>query len=52
VKWPKRNKDGRQELEIRLGNEHISFDVYNPSSNPLQEALATQSPKCPEHSSD
>ena len=27
AKWPKRNKDGRQELEIRLGNEHISFDV-------------------------
>jgi Mago nashi protein len=27
AKWPKRNKDGRQELEIRLGNEHIAFDV-------------------------
>lgn len=31
AKWPKRNKDGRQELEIRLGNEHISFDVTPPS---------------------
>jgi protein mago nashi len=28
AKWPKRNKDGRQELEIRLGNEHISFEVF------------------------
>ena len=28
-KWPEKNKDGRQELEIRLGNEHISFEVIN-----------------------
>lgn len=28
-KWPQKNKDGRQELEIRLGNEHISFEVIN-----------------------
>lgn len=27
TKWPPRDKDGRQELEIRLGNEHISFEV-------------------------
>ncbi|KAL8904997.1 MAG: hypothetical protein Q9171_006843 [Xanthocarpia ochracea] len=27
-KWPEKNKDGRQELEIRLGNEHISFEVH------------------------
>jgi len=27
TKWPQKNKDGRQELEIRLGNEHISFEV-------------------------
>ena len=26
-KWPQKNKDGRQELEIKLGNEHISFEV-------------------------
>jgi protein mago nashi len=26
-KWPEKNRDGRQELEIRLGNEHISFEV-------------------------
>ena len=28
-KWPEKNKDGRQELEIRLGNEHISFEVHD-----------------------
>jgi protein mago nashi len=28
TKWPQKNKDGRQELEIRLGNEHISFEVF------------------------
>lgn len=27
AKWPQKNKDGRQELEIRLGNEQISFEV-------------------------
>ena len=27
AKWPQKNRDGRQELEIRLGNEHISFEV-------------------------
>jgi len=26
-RWPKRNVVGRQELEIRLGNEHISFET-------------------------
>ncbi|KAL9100945.1 MAG: hypothetical protein Q9163_003744 [Psora crenata] len=26
-KWPEKNKDGKQELEIRLGNEHISFET-------------------------
>lgn len=25
VNWPKPDKNGRQELEIVLGNEHISF---------------------------
>ena len=27
AKWPQKNKDGRQELEIRIGNDHISFEV-------------------------
>ena len=31
TKWPQKNKDGRQELEIRLGNEHISFEVSQAS---------------------
>ncbi|CAO3685358.1 unnamed protein product [Umbelopsis ramanniana] len=25
--WPRKNVVGRQELEIRLGNEHISFET-------------------------
>lgn len=27
TKWPQKNKDGRQELEIRLGSSHISFET-------------------------
>ncbi|CCG82262.1 Mago nashi domain protein [Taphrina deformans PYCC 5710] len=27
AKWPPKNRDGRQELEIRFGNQHISFEV-------------------------
>ncbi|TPX11597.1 uncharacterized protein E0L32_007808 [Thyridium curvatum] len=26
-KWPQKNKDGRQELEIKIGNDHISFET-------------------------
>ncbi|KAJ2902682.1 Mago nashi protein [Zalerion maritima] len=26
-KWPQKNKDGRQELEIRMGSEHIAFET-------------------------
>lgn len=26
-KWPSRNSFGRQELEVRLGDEHISFET-------------------------
>ncbi|KAJ9655730.1 Protein mago nashi [Neophaeococcomyces mojaviensis] len=26
-KWPQKNKDGRQELEIRLGSDHIQFET-------------------------
>lgn len=25
--WPKKNSTGRQELEVRIGKEHISFEV-------------------------
>ncbi|TLS25009.1 hypothetical protein PpBr36_07331 [Pyricularia pennisetigena] len=27
AKWPPKNKDGKQELEIKIGNEHISFET-------------------------
>ncbi len=26
-KWPPKNRDGKQELELRLGSFHISFEV-------------------------
>ena len=38
AKWPEKNKDGRQELEIRLGNEHISFEVYKRSIPKIMDA--------------
>lgn len=33
-KWPQKNKDGRQELEIRMGSEHIQFEVWKTLSAP------------------
>lgn len=27
TKWPRKNKDGRQELEIKIGNDGISFET-------------------------
>jgi hypothetical protein len=41
TKWPQKNKDGRQELEIRLGNEHISFEVLTSLSRALYFWLIT-----------
>lgn len=38
-KWPTKNKDGRQELEIRLGNEHISFEVSRPEPLPVEQTV-------------
>lgn len=32
AKWPRKNVAGRQELEVRLGKEHISFEVSKPSA--------------------
>lgn len=32
-KWPQKNKDGRQELEIRLGTDHIQFEVWRVHSS-------------------
>jgi protein mago nashi len=39
-KWPQKNKDGRQELEIRLGSDHIQFEV---SSKPGCRTFADES---------
>ena len=38
-KWPEKNRDGRQELEVRLGNDHISFEVHTPSKPCLLSTL-------------
>lgn len=41
-KWPQKNKDGRQELEIRLGNEHVSFEVgFTPTYDELTAYFGT-----------
>lgn len=40
TKWPEKNKDGRQELEIRLGNEHISFEVSSFDAHETNLVLA------------
>lgn len=37
-KWPERNRDGKQELEIRMGKYHISFEV---SVNTIEHGLET-----------
>jgi protein mago nashi len=43
TKWPPKNKDGRQELEIRLGNEHISFETAKIGS--LVDVTESQDPE-------
>lgn len=43
-KWPQKNKDGRQELEIRLGSDHISFEVRDrntPHNCAIHEYILT-----------
>jgi protein mago nashi len=40
AKWPKKNVAGRQELEVRLGKEHISFEVSTLSLSRHQPLLA------------
>ncbi|PVU92450.1 hypothetical protein BB561_003811 [Smittium simulii] len=30
--WPEKNEAGKQEIEIKLGNEHISFETSKTSS--------------------
>ncbi|BCS25854.1 mago nashi family protein [Aspergillus puulaauensis] len=41
--WPQKNKDGRQELEIRLGNDHISFETAKIGS--IAEVSETADPE-------
>ncbi|KAJ8106225.1 hypothetical protein OPT61_g9678 [Boeremia exigua] len=43
TKWPQKNKDGRQELEIRLGSEHISFETAKIGS--LQDVQDSSDPE-------
>ncbi|EWC43997.1 mago nashi-like protein [Drechslerella stenobrocha 248] len=43
AKWPQKNKDGRQELEIRMGNEHISFETAKIGS--LVDIQESQDPE-------
>lgn len=41
-KWPKKNVVGKQELEIRFGNEHVSFEVRPPfTACALEEKTTT-----------
>lgn len=42
-KWPKKNKDGRQELEIKMGSEHISFETAKIGS--LVDVTESQDPE-------
>lgn len=38
-KWPQKNKDGRQELEIRLGSDHIQFEVRRVYDSSIDKQL-------------
>ena len=42
--WPRKNIVGKQELEIRLGNEHISFEVSLRDREGPHEAMADIAP--------
>ncbi|KAJ1977464.1 hypothetical protein H4R33_006218 [Dimargaris cristalligena] len=41
--WPQRNSDGKQELEIRLGDKHISFVTSKIAS--LAEVQRSEDPE-------
>ena len=45
TKWPQKNKDGRQELEIRMGGEHISFEVSQLCSAMPRQSNVDQTAK-------
>ncbi|KAK9454204.1 mago nashi domain-containing protein-containing protein [Dipodascopsis uninucleata] len=39
ARWPEKNREGKQELEIRLGSEHISFETSKLGSlNDVQQS--------------
>lgn len=38
-KWPKKNKDGRQELEIKIATEHIVFEVGSSTYSLLRRLI-------------
>ncbi|EDN96628.1 hypothetical protein SS1G_01554 [Sclerotinia sclerotiorum 1980 UF-70] len=42
-KWPQKNKDGRQELEIKIGSEVISFETAKIGS--LVDVTESQDPE-------
>lgn len=42
-RWPRKNADGRQELEVRLGREHISFETAKIGS--LVEVQESEDPE-------
>lgn len=43
AKWPRKNADGRQELEVRLGREHIAFETAKIGS--LIEVQESEDPE-------
>ena len=43
--WPEPNTDGRQEFEVVMGNQHISFATAKIGSCALGVANATRSPR-------
>ncbi|KAK9462999.1 Mago nashi domain protein [Lipomyces oligophaga] len=42
-KWPEKSKEGKQELEIRFGNEHISFETSKIGS--LSDVQESEDPE-------
>jgi len=40
--WPMPDRVGRQELEVILGNDHISFTVIHPQSSMLELVILSR----------
>lgn len=43
VQWPKKNSDGKQELEIKIGKEHVAFETCRISS--FQDVQNSEDPE-------